>query len=135
MFLEESPISQPSGIGESFIQTAPKSSLRGKSLSEKHSSIVESAITLSEITGTSALMVAHGVLIQILTLTKSGYYSKSAPATDLNSTRIINSIHNLLFPQYLRKARRQVTVASLFTAIMTNHCSSRWKKYFTQVKA
>ena len=133
MSLEEGPISQPSGTGKSFTQTAPKSSLQGKSLSENHSSIVDSAITLSEITGTSALMVAHGVLIQILTLTKAirinpGYYSKSAPATVLNSFRFINSTsHYCFYSTLIRKARGQVTVASLFTAIIANHCSSRWK--------
>ena len=40
-----------------------------------------------------------------------------------------------LFLQYPRKARGQVTVAATVTAIMTNHCSSQWKKNFTQVKA
>ena len=58
----------------------------------------------------------------------------------MNSTRTINSIRNLLFLQYLRKARGQVTVAGivkilLFTAIMTNHCSFRWKQYSPPVKA
>ena len=71
MFLEEGLISQPLGIGKCFTQTAPKNSLRGKSLSENHSSTVASAITMSEITDTDAPMVALGALIQILILTKT----------------------------------------------------------------
>ena len=136
MYLEEDLISQPLEIGKCSIRTAPRSFLQGKSPSENHSSTVNSAIIMSEITGTSAQMMAHGVLIHqmILILIKairiewqSDYYS-SAPATDMNSIR-------LLFLQYPRKARGQVTVAATVTAIMTNHCSSRWKKHFTQVKA
>ena len=65
----------------------------------------------------------------------SGYYSKSAPATDLNSTRTMNSVRKLLFLQYPRKAGGQVTVAATVTAIMTNRCSSQKEKNFTQVKA
>ena len=66
----------------------------------------------------------------------SGYYSKSAPATILNSFRIINSTsHYCFYNTLIRKARGQVTVASLFTDIMTNHCSSRWKQYSPRVKA
>ena len=137
MYLEEDLLSQLSGVGKCFTQTAPKSSLRGKTLSENHSSTVDSATTMSEITGTSAPKMAHGVLIHqmILILTKAirinsnpGYYSKSAPATVLNSFRFINSTsHYCFYSTLIRKARGQVTVTSLFTAIMTNHCSSRWK--------
>ena len=66
----------------------------------------------------------------------SGYYSKSAPATILNSFRIINSTsHYCFYSTLIRKARGQVTVASLFTDIMTNHCKSRWKQYSPRVKA
>ena len=53
----------------------------------------------------------------------------------MNSTRHLNSIHNPLFLQYLKKAGGQVTVAATVTAIMTNHCSSQEEKNFTQVKA
>ena len=53
----------------------------------------------------------------------------------MNSTRTMNSIHDLLFLQYPRKARGQVTVAATVTAITTNHCSSQEEKNFTQVKA
>ena len=143
MYLEEDLISQPLEIGKCSIRTAPRSFLQGKSPSENHSSTVNSAIIMSEITGTSAQMMAHGVLIHqmILILIKairigwqSGYYS-SAPATDINSTRTMNSIHELLFLQYPRKAGGQATVAATVTAIMTNHCSSQKEKNFTQVKA
>ena len=47
--------------------------------------------------GTSAQVMAHGALILQMTLIRikhksiSGYYSKSAPATILNSIHIINS--------------------------------------------
>ena len=68
MYLEEGLISQPSGIGKCFTQTALKNSLWGKSLSENHSSTVASATTMSEITGTSAQMMAHGVLIHQMIL-------------------------------------------------------------------
>ena len=141
--MEEDLISQPLEIGKCSIQTAPRSFLQGKSPSENHSSTVNSAIIMSEITGTSAQMMAHGVLIhqtQILIKAirikcQSSYYSKSAPVTDMNSARTMNSIRNLLFLQYPRKARGQVTVAATVTAIMTNHCSSQEEKNFTQVKA
>ena len=66
---------------------------------------------------------------------QSGYYSKSAPVTDMNSTRTVNSSRNTLFLQYPRKAGGQVTVAATVTAIITNHCSSQKEKNFTQVKA
>ena len=58
---------------DQITQTAPKSFLRRKSLFENHSFTVDSAITTSEVTGTSAPMMAHGVLIHqmILTLTKA----------------------------------------------------------------
>ena len=42
----------------------------------------------------------------------------------------MNSIRKLLFLQYPRKARGQVTVAATVTAIMTNHCSSQKEKHF-----
>ena len=143
MYLEEDLISQPLEIGKCSIRTAPRSFLQGKSPSENHSSTVNSAIIMSEITGTNAQMMAHGVLIHQMIQTlirairikcQSGYYS-SAPATDVNSTRTVNSGRNSLFLQYPRKARGQVTVAATVTAIMTNHCSSQKEKNFTQVKA
>ena len=90
---------------------------------------MDSAITLSEITGTSALMVAHGVLIQILILTKKGsknnpgYYSKSAPATILNS--FCNSAsHSRVYSTL--KARGQVTIAGIVkvVTIHSNHDKS-----------
>ena len=70
----------------------------------------------------------------------SGYYSKSAPTTVLNSIRIINS--RLLFLQYPNPEKQGDKLLQqeqlkflLFTAIMTNHCSSRWKQYSPPVKA
>ena len=59
---------------------------------------------------------------------RPGYYSKSAPATILNSFHIINSASQYYFYSTLiRKARGQATVAATVPAIMTFHCSSRWK--------
>ena len=130
MYLEEGLTSQPSKIGRCFTQTALKNSLWGKSLSENHSSTVASAITMSENTGTSAQMMAHGVLIHqmILILIKairieeqSGYYS-SAPATDMNSIRTLNSIHNLLFLQYPNQKSKGTSYCS--STIHSNHDNS-----------
>ena len=47
----------------------------------------------------------------------SGYFSKTAPAT------VLNSIHKLLFLQYPRKARGQLTVAGIvkIITIHSNH--------------
>ena len=69
--MEEDLISQPLEIGKYSIQTASKNSLWEKNLSVNHSSTVDPAITLSKITGISTLMMAHGVLIQTLILTKT----------------------------------------------------------------
>ena len=46
-----------------------------------------------------------------------GYYSESAPVTDMNSTSTMHSIRKSLFLQYPRKAGGQVTVAATVTAI------------------
>ena len=60
-------------IGRSLVQTAQKSSLRGKSLSVNRSSTVDSAIPTPDITSIFATMIPHGILIHqmLLILTKA----------------------------------------------------------------
>ena len=55
---------------------------------------------------------------------RPSYYSKSAPATILNSFHIINSTsHYCFYSTLIRKARGQVTVAAIIT-IHSNHDKS-----------
>ena len=128
MYLEEDPITQPSRIGKSSTQTAPKSSLRGKGLSENHSSTVDSAITMSEITGTSAPMMAHGVLIHqmILILTKAIRIKKQSRLLFKISTshyfEQVSALSTVPASTLVREARGQVTVAAIVT--IHNHDES-----------
>ena len=136
MFLEEDHMTQPSGVWKSLVRTVPKSFLQGKSLSVNRSSTVDSAIPMPDITSTIATMIPHGILMMdihqmLLILTKaswsnkrvqSGYYSRSVPATELNSIRIINSISiqqtgYYFYSDQIRKSKG------------TNHCSINSKSF------
>ena len=121
--------------------------LWGKSPSENHSSTVASAITTSETTGTGALMAAHGVLIQILISAKkqSGSNKQSRLLFKISTSHCFEQYpHHQQYQQFTistvpQKSKGTSYCSSqqklLFTAIMTNHCSNRWKKHFTRVKA
>ena len=123
-FLGKDHISQPLGIGKSLVQTALKNFSQEKSLSENHSSTVDSAIPTPDTMSIFATVIpmedTHQMLLILTkvswpsTQDRYGYYSKSAPATVLNSTRNIHStsISRLLFLQYPNPEKQgQVTVA------------------------
>ena len=133
MFSEENHISQPSGTGKSLVWTAPKNSLRGKSLSVNRSSTVDSAIPTPDITSMFAKMILimdiHQMLLILTKVSRRGqygYYSRSAPATELNSIRIVNSTSHQqttisTVPQS-GKARGQVTVANSKSFYYSSSC-------------
>ena len=102
-----------------------------------HFSTADSAIPMPDITSTIAIMIPHGILMMdihqmLLILTKaswsnkrvqSGYYSRSVPATELNSIRIINSISiqqtgYYFYSDQIRKSKG------------TNHCSINSKSFY-----
>ena len=113
-------MSPPLEIGKCSTQTAPKSFLWGKSPSESHSSTVNSAIIMPEVTGTIAQMMAHGVLIhQTQILIKSNQNKMANPVTIHQHQPLTRTVPDLLFLQYPRKAGGQVTVAATVTAIIT----------------
>ena len=53
--------------------------------------------------------------LRILLIVRVLFISVAGADFDMNSTRTMNSIRNLLFLQYPRKARGQVTVAATVT--------------------
>ena len=159
MFLGEDHMSQPSGIWKNLVRTVPKSFLQGKSLSVNRSSTVDAAIPMPDITSMFATMILMVDILQmLLILTKAswsyrreqpGYYSESAPATEMNSIRIINSISPQQIPRQVTistvtkswKVRGQITVAEtvkLFIVHRHNHSEILLlsvETAFTSVKA